>query len=209
MVIICVFSIIIAFIFNKYNVGFWVNIFIGIFSSGVLALILSIIGYQIERMKTLEEFYTYVLKAIANFNRFENNGDPQYTMDIVLKINDFDYTALDMSYGNIDFMFANNTHRKYIYDRIYKRVCNLKHIINDKSFHFKEYKKAINGNLPVMELFIKKIDEEIMARKREDITNEDGSVCIVSSSYNKFNNEIMDELNGKYYKIMYGRKTNI
>lgn len=48
MVIICVFSIIIAFIFNKYNVGFWVNIFIGIFSSGVLALILSIIGYQIE-----------------------------------------------------------------------------------------------------------------------------------------------------------------
>lgn len=207
ILLICILSIIIAFSLNKYNVEFWANVFIGISSSGVLALFLSIIGYQIERKKALEEFYTCAIKTIANINKFEKNNDLQYTMDLVLKMNNFDYTDLDMSYGNIDFIFANNTHRKYIYEKIYKRIVDLKNIIAEKSFHFREYKKANNGNLEVVEYFINEIDKQIMERQEEHV-GLNGSVCEVKYYFNKFAKEIESELNEKYYKIMYGRKAS-
>lgn len=101
MALICVASILIAVIFNKICIEFWSNIFIGIFSSGLLALIFSIINYRTERKKTLEEFYTNVKKVLCNFGKYQYGDDPIYAMEAILKMNEFDYTALDFSYGNI------------------------------------------------------------------------------------------------------------
>lgn len=108
-----------------------------------------------------------------------------------------------------DFIFTNGSSRVYIYEAIYKRIVDLRNRIAEKSFHFMEYMKAKNGNLHVMELFIKEIDKEIMSREYKVISNEDGSTCRVSSSHNKFIKEIDDEINGRYFKIMYGRKAYI
>lgn len=191
LAVICPVSLIVAYIFDMKNIGFWANVFIGVFSSGILVLGLSVIGYHTERKKTLEEFLSYAYKAAENYNQFENSGDPQYTMNIVLKMNEFDYSPLDSALGSIDFLFAKNTDRSYIFD-IYKRIKDLSGILKEKSWHFKQYKTE-TGNLTVMKHYIEEIDKEIMSRT-------------TSSSFNMINKEITDELNGRYFEIIYGRK---
>jgi len=54
-----------AMFLNKHSFIFWSNVFIGIFSSGFLALILSIAAYRIERQSTLERFYVSVKVNIS------------------------------------------------------------------------------------------------------------------------------------------------
>lgn len=204
MFFLCLMTIAIAFILHNHDVVFWANIFIGITSSSVLALIISLISYHIEKRRALEEFFVNALKAVSNIKQYEKSRDPLVTMDLILKMNDFDYSALDIAYGNIDFMFANNTYRKYIYEMIYSKILDIKNLIREKSFHFREYKKVDNGNLAVMMAFINEIDTRIMERREEFVDISD-SKCAVGYNFNKFAEEIEGELNGKYYKIMYGR----
>lgn len=155
----CIISFMISLILdyavkNKY----WSNIFIGIFASGLLALLLSIISYNVERQKALEDFYIQANKALNIFNLYENNGDIERSMDIVIEMANYDYICLDNAYGNIDFIFGNKRLRKYIYNDIYKPIIDLKNLIIEKAFHFKEYKKTVTGNLEVMKMFIDEID---------------------------------------------------
>lgn len=199
----CIISFMISLILdyavkNKY----WSNIFIGIFASGLLALLLSIISYNVERQKALEDFYIQANKALNIFNLYENNGDIERSMDIVIEMANYDYICLDNAYGNIDFIFGNKRLRKYIYNDIYKPIIDLKNLIIEKAFHFKEYKKTVNGNLKVMKMFIDEIDNVIMFRDCKELSDE--SICKMNYSYNKFVRNIRDELNSEYYKIMYG-----
>ena len=203
---ICILSFLTSLWLDYVENKYWTNIFIGMFSSGLLALFLSIISYNTERKKALEEFYIQANKILDIFNSFENDGNLEKSMDIVIEISKYDCTGLINAYGNIDFMFGNKTLRSYIYRDIYNPIMDLDTLIKDKAYHFKEYKKAKCGNLLVMKMLLDEIDKKIMFCKNKTFQSPDGSTCKTIYRYNKFVKSIREELNSRYYEIMYGHK---
>ena len=157
-------TLIVSIIFQITDFEYIANIFAGIFASTLLTLLIAMINYNVERTKVLEKFYTYALKAVNNFNSFENEGDIEATIDIVIEMNKFDYTEFDISFGEICFLFNNKRDRQYIYKNIYFPIVELRKLIIEKTFHFKEYRKATNGNRAVMKIFVDEINNVIMGR---------------------------------------------
>ncbi|MGI6004211.1 MAG: hypothetical protein ACOX88_02180 [Christensenellales bacterium] len=192
-----------ALLFSCINKEFATDIFINIFSGGLLSAAISIIGYFHERKRTLEDFWTHGHKAINNINRFEWDGDINRSMDIVLSMNDFDNSAFDSAFGNMSFIFHDKKTKKCIYTKIYKPILDIRDAIPRAAFHFKEYKKAANGNSVMMKQFIKELDSLIMETKRSTLQHEDGTTTDCTGRYNKIVSAVKDEFNGRYYKIMY------
>lgn len=136
---ITIIALIAAIVFNCYNFTFCANLFSGIFASGLLALILTVIGYFVERKRTLEKFYSYAQKAVKNFNSYENDGDLERTIDTILQMDSFDYIELGNAYTDISFLFNNKDKRDYIYYSIYNVITELGNLIRKKASRFKEY----------------------------------------------------------------------
>lgn len=179
------------------------NLFIGIFSSSILALLIAIINYRAERKKTLEKFYSYANKAVANFNRFENNGNLERSINSVLQMNQFDYIELDNAYGDISFIFYYKKNRKYIYDKLYKPILDCRNLIAEKSFHFMKYKKATNGNSRAMQRFVDDIADILLIQKEQKMINSYGVSTVIKTTHSKLSSQLHAELTGRYYKIMY------
>ena len=201
--VISVTALVLSIVLYSKGYDYASNLLVGVFASGVLTLLISLINYSTERRRTLEKFYSYALKAASNFNRFENDNSLERTIDIVLQMNQFDYIELDNSFGDIDFFFNNKKNREFIYENIYEPTVNLRRIINEKCFHFNEYRKAVNGNSLVMQRFVKEIDSFIMSRSEDELTLEDGTTTIVVTCYNKIVKGILDNVNGRFYKMIY------
>jgi hypothetical protein len=193
---------------NKNSIAFWSNVFIGVFSSGMLVFILSVASYRIERRRTLEKFYASVQEIINNINQYDKQDDPEKTMDVVLEMNKYNYTDFETSFGDIDFIFNKNKNGKYIYEEIYKKICDSRNMLAEKSFHFAEYKKAKHGNLAVMKLFIDDIDAAIMDRTEKKVINKEGIEITMGYSYNLLADELSEELSGRFYELMYSKSHN-
>lgn len=198
-----VISLFVAIFLDQYGYDFYANLFSGIFASGVLTFLMAIIGYLTERKRTLERFYSYAQKVVSNFNQYEYDGDINHTIEILLQMNKFDYLELDTAYSNIDFLFFDKKNRKYIYTSIYNPINEVRNLIADKAFHFKEYRKATHGNRQVMQNFICEIDQKIMERREESVVLEDGKTMKMSTIKNGLVLRLRKELSGKYFKIMY------
>ncbi|MCM3342522.1 MULTISPECIES: hypothetical protein [unclassified Paenibacillus] len=206
--IISVFSFAAALWVSTTSNGFWLNVLIGIFSSGLLTLFLSVVAYRIEKKKTLEAFYSSVIEVINNFSKYEKNDDAINTINAVLSMNEFNYMELDTSYGNISFLVFDKRHREYINQKIYSRINIVRNAVAEKSFHFKEFKKSKNGNLRVMEIFINEIDDLFITKTIKEIADLQGQVIKLNVSFNKITKELSDELKGDYFILMYGKKGN-
>lgn len=179
------------------------TLFSGVFASGILALLIAIINYRSERRKTLEKFYSYARKAAVNFNKFEYGSNIERSMDSVLQINQFDYVELDNAYGDIEFIFKDKAKRKYIYDKIYKPILDCRNLITEKTFHFMEFKKSTNGNRRVMQMFLDEIAEVLLIQKEQKMFDVPGYSSLIKTVQSRLSAQIMDELNGEFYKIMY------
>lgn len=206
---ITIIALILAITLNYLELDFYANLFSGIFASGLLTFILAIVGYLVERKRTLEKFYSYSLKAIANYNKFENDGNLERTIDIILQMDSFDYLELDNAYGDISFLFNNRSNREYIYNSIYGVTMELRQLIREKAFHFREYRKPapegtrVFRNTRVMQEFVNEIDAQIMNRTEQEIQKDDGTAVKISSAKNKIVIALCEELSGRYYRIMY------
>lgn len=196
-------SLVISIIFQYKSLEYVSNLFAGIFASGLLALLIAIINYCTERKRTLKKFYFYGMKAATNFNHFESDGDLERSIDSVLAMNEFDYLELDNAFGDIHFIFYNKKTRKYIYKSIYELIVKMRKLISCKCFHFKEYRKAANGNSKVMQGFIAQIDAAFIHRTEKKIIHEDGTITDMLSYHNQLVKMLREELNGRFYKIMY------
>lgn len=183
--------------------GFVASIFVSLFASAILALSLGIVGYCMSRRNTMEKFYSYALKATANYNKYNNEDGLEAAIDSVLQMDDFDYLELDNAYGDMSFFFHDKSTRKYIYDTIYSKTLDMRNLIKEKSYHFKIYRRSVNGNKTVMQLFIDEIDAAIMARSTHVYRNEDGTEMTVASCENKLVLDLRKEIGGKYYDLMY------
>ena len=185
------------------------NLFSGVFASGLLALILAVIGYFEERRKTLATFYSYAQKAVSNFNRYEKSDDIEQTINTILLMNEFDYTELDNAYADISFLINDKSLRDYIFNSIYAPIKDLEGLICEKSYHFKLYKKQLEKDRQhtrgedTMKKFIEEIDDAIMRRNVQELPDDDGTVFSIPWSENKIVNALRGELSGKYYDIIY------
>ena len=81
----------------------------------------------------------------------------------MLAMGQFDYVELDNAYGDIDFLFFNKKSKTYIYDKIYYPIIKARHVITEKCFYFREYRKAIRGNTQVMRQFLQDIAEVLLS----------------------------------------------
>ena len=149
------------------------------------------------------KFYSYALKVAANYNKYDNEDGLEVAIDSVLQMDDFDYLELDNAYGDMSFFFHDKRTRKYIYNAIYSKTLDIRNLIKEKSYHFKIYRKSVNGNKAVMQKFIDEIDAAIMARSTHVCRNEDGTEMTVASCENKLVLDLHKEIGGKYYDLMY------
>lgn len=203
--IISVVALICSLVLQYFGLEYAANLLAGIFASGVLTIMISIINYRTERRKTLEQFYSYAKKAANNYNRFENDGDLERSIDSVLAMNDFDYIELDNAYGDMSFLFHDKKTRKYIFEKIYEPTLVLRKLISEKCFHFREYRKAFSGNSRVMRIFVDEVAVAIMSQQEMTSVNEHGVSIVMKTTHNKAVEQLLEELDGHYYKIMYPR----
>ena len=203
--IISVVALICSLVLQYFGLEYAANLLAGIFASGVLTIMISIINYRTERRKTLEQFYSYAKKAANNYNRFENDGDLERSIDSVLAMNDFDYIELDNAYGDMSFLFHDKKTRKYIFEKIYEPTLVLRKLISEKCFHFREYRKVLSGNSRVMRIFVDEVAAAIMSQQEMTSVNEHGVSIVMKTTHNKAVEQLLEELDGHYYKIMYPR----
>lgn len=198
-----VLALILAWILDYLGVSFWSNVFMGIFGSGLLTVMVAVINYTTERRKTLESFWSYGHKAIKNLNRYSSEDELDTKIDILLQMNEFDYQPFDDAYGEICFLFRNKKLRKEITERIYSPIMEVRNMLAEKSFHFRLYKKATNGNRRVIENFVAEIDKLLIERKEHRYQQEDGETLTVSEINTYKVHDLLTEFNDYYYWIMY------
>lgn len=122
---------------------YYQNVVIGVFGSSLTALIVSIIGYKIERRHTLERFQHYACRALDNLDKFMMKKSTIETVDLVISLNNYDYSAFNDAYLEIDFLFFNRRAHKKI-DELFR--FKVEELINelqlcDYEFHLYKYEK--------------------------------------------------------------------
>ena len=202
-----VIALVLAVVYHCENKEFEANIMVGVFSSGFLAMLVSIIEYANKRRSTLETFYTSAHGALHTINQYRRDLDLNIAIDRILSIKHYDYSVLDATYGSICFFFFDKKTKKYIYDAIYHPILQLRNDLTEICYHFSLYKDGITNNEAVMREMVKKATKMIMSIDERDVmTGED--IVQVSRTQNKFYKPIEKELNGRYWEIMYlTRKT--
>lgn len=201
-------SLVIAAVLNYISNGqndFIVNVLIGVFASGLVALIIAIINYASERRKVLEHFSVQINKVINNYFQFRNDGEFDKSLHSVIDMAEFDYTELDNLYGEIDFLFHNRKNRHYIYCKLYKPTKVMRKQISLYAKHFQLYYDSPPGNKVVMQDFLNKLDKQMIERKQDiKITLDNGDITTISVPPRYIVCEgLLNELNGEFRKIMY------
>ena len=174
------------------------DIFLSIFGSCFLTLLLSIVGYKIEKRRVLENFYKSIKKYIHYWSTYDSNDSLKdkchYFVDFYMK----DFPDIGLSYSEIYFLNdKNHNDSQYIYNEIYKKCFELIQLIQHHYWHFKWYLDGSGKNDKVIQSFIDEIESVMLDIKKE---NE------FTSSSPKIITELKKELDGRYYEIMYGKK---
>ena len=189
------------------DADFWCNICLSIFGSALLTSISSLIGYYYEKRRTLEGF-SYSTRALISFiKKYDINWDDERKIDFFLDYDMMDKTIWDSQLGEIYFMVDKNRQNfLYIYERIYKPITELNILIASHELHFRLHKDGSGRNEEVMHQFISEIEPLFMEKRMEKYENSDGMITTVTSTRNKLVKNVLDELNGRYYDLMYSKK---
>lgn len=193
--IITVFSFAIAIILNyALNVEFWCNVCLGIFGSSLLSCITALIGYSTEKRNALESFSAETHKLLHEFNKYQRSMSLDDKINWYLTIIDYDKTTWDLYLGKIDFF--DNRQRDYIYKKIYYPLLEVNNAIAQHMWNFRMHKSGQVRNEVAMESYVEEIEPYIL--ETEGYTTRNGLV-----------NNIIKELNGYYFEIMYGKKRTV
>ena len=184
---------------------------LGIFGSSLLTLLTSTIGYRVERCKTFEGF-SYATKEILHaLNKYQVSWRLEEKIDFFLNYHDISKIEWDRYYGDFSFIADfRGKNRRYIYKQIYTPILRVNQAINNHVWHFRYYKDSSGKNDKVLGKFIEEIEALFIETTISEIdTNEKGDPVTMTSTKNKIVHTIQEELNEKYYQLMYGKKTYI
>jgi hypothetical protein len=198
-------SIVCSIVLNYcMNEKFWCNVFIGVFGSSLLTLITSFIGYFVERKKCMEGFYTATLRILNQYNRYQKDLSVDAKIEFFLTMVDYDNTSWNMYIGEMDFF--NNENKKYIYKKIYTPLKEVDVAISKHAWQFRMHRNGTGRNENVMKKFIEEIEGYILDVKKNYLATDDSEGIVTKTIKNKIVDAILQELDGHYYEIMYGRK---
>ena len=200
-----VLSLFVAILLN-YCLGeqFWCNVCLGVYGSSLLTFITSYIGYFAERKSCMEGFYTETLKILNQYNKYQNDLTIDDKIDFFLFMMDYDRSSWNVYFRKMDFF--KNEKRNYVYKHIYTPLKEIDRAILKYAWQFRMHKNGTGRNEAAMVDFVKEIEAYILDIKQQSIPRENNEEFIVSSSRNKIVEDILKELNGNYYVVMYGKK---
>jgi len=134
-------------------------------------------------------------------------------MKFYLDYHDIDKSAWDADYGNMNFFAEKITgNRKYIYEKIYLPILSFNQAVNKHVWHFRWYFDGSGKNKSVMEMFVEELEQYLLYRDEKkiptdyDATGNPIAFCEVTMLESKLVREISQELDGEYYRIMYGKR---
>lgn len=207
-------SIIGAAYFNFFTSlnSFWCNLSLGIFGSGLVTFITSVIGYRVERRKTFEGFSYTTKQILKRLNKYQSAWPLEQKIDFFLDFHDIDMGEWDRYYGDFCFMFDfTSKNRTYIFEKIYRPIQEIDQKINYHIWHFRWHKDGSGHNERAMEKFVQEIENLIIETTSTQFDDFGGSPDSAESfpitqAHNKVVKNVIQELNGEYYRLMYGNK---
>lgn len=188
--------------FATFADAFWCNALLGLFGSGILTLITSIIGYCVERRRIFEGF-SYATKTILkDINKYQMDWPLETKVDFFINYhNDFG-SEWDKYYGDFCFLFDwRGKKRKYIYDKIYSPIRNTTNIIGTHIWNFRWHNDGSGRNDAVISKMVKEVEDTFMLVTVEKPDSE--SDFTMTGVRNKLVNDVLSELNSRYYNLMY------
>lgn len=192
---------------------FWINVCLAIFGSALLSALTSLVTYFNEKRSTLEGFMYHCKYILHALNKYQDSMSLEEKMKFYLEYHNLDKSVWDADYGNMDFFAEKITgNRKYIYEKIYLPILKFNQAVNNHVWHFRWYFDGSGKNEPVMEMFVEQLEQHLLYRNEKSIptdydeTGKPIAFCEVAMLESKLVREISQELDGKYYRIMYGKR---
>ncbi len=186
-------TVILYYVSTYSELDFWINLCLGIFNSTALTVVTSIVFYNYEKRKTLESFYYHTNQILWYLSRYEKNKSLEWKINFFLDYRKMDKMKWDMDFGSMDFFFENITkNRKYIYDNIYKPICDFNRVVTGYEHKFQWHLDGNGRNDKVMSFFVERLEEHLLKIE--------GTVIAP-----KLVGEIQKELDERYYRILYGK----
>lgn len=202
------------------EVGYWINICLGIFGSGLLTLISSIVGYKVERRRAMERFWQNVhsfLKVIARYKRIQIfERKIQFILDI-FEHDNINYIELGNNFAEISFIFTHKKNSRMIGEKIYKPIHDLHLKIGEYANLLSDYNETPRFYKDINEI---DIDETLKDIKSEEevkmLLDKVNNIPDIDEEYFQKSvepiilvfpsKEILDVLYESYYKLVYGKR---
>lgn len=186
---ISILSFILLIIFAKCKLVYDVSL--AVFGSSLVTFIISIIGYHCERKKTLENLFIAVYKKMAYLSHYIEGWSFEKKCSFFINFLINDYQSVGDAYAQIFFFFDyKDKARKYIFNNLYDKYCNMVNFIYDYYISLSLYLDGRKSNNNEIKKDIKEIEDKLL-------NAEDGSI---------FCDTMINELHGRYYKIMYNKE---
>ena len=206
-------AIISDFMLSGNIAAFTYNILLAIFGSALLSAITSAMSYMYEKRRQMEEFLKCTKSIIHQLKKYDVSWDNEKKIDFFLKFDDIDVSLWDGYLRDISFFFDPH-HKKqyYIFENIYLPISTLINKVSSMERHFRYHKNTLEVNPSEMwdgrqmSMFIKEIEELFIEEKEHKETDSDGHEIVFREVSNKLVHSILEELNGTYFDMMYGRK---
>ena len=197
-------ALIVSYIFSCIKFDYGYNIALGVFGSALLAFIIATINYRVDKRVCLEAFYKCAMKFRNKLNRYQSSGEFEQRVVILLRIYEFDFSALDDAYGSLYFLFGNKVKKK-IYETVYNPILKVRKELRNTSFHLETNKNARSGNRNAVESVLDKFDAYVMATNIHSQQTENDDFYY-KESFNRIVRELDKSLDNYYYEILYPNK---
>ena len=199
-----------------YETEFWINVCLGLFGSAALTVLTSVLSYNHEKIKTLEDFFCHTQQLIYFVNKYQEQMTLEQKIQFFLSYSEFDKLAWDSDFRNLDFFFECKTKdREYIYYSIYKPIIDFNDAVTKYVWNFRWHLDGSGKNDAVMQKFVEELQGYLLKIVEQEIPKEydengkETSFMHCKSTSPKLVLEVQTELTGPYYEIMYGNRHTV
>ena len=187
--------------------AFWCNLLLGVFGSGLLTFISSIIGYRVERKKTFEGFWTHTIRLIGELEKYQHSWTVDKKVDFLLAYHEISKIDWQNWFGEFSFLFDfRGKTRKFIYSEIYEPLQEFHDAVSFRVWNFRWHKDGSAYNETVMSMYVQEIESKLLDITHVTLPKEYGGSVTMESATNKLTSYVMSALKGKYYSMMYGKR---
>lgn len=206
----CAISALIAALYigkEKQCIGY--DIAMAVFGSALLGFIMSTIEYFAERRRSMERFWLEARAALIKLRKIkyididvsDDNESRKYyekymkSIDSYIEASQIDLVDLGNAYGNLDFIFHNNSIRKMAYFDIYDKIRKYRNLLRDESMYFNLMKEG-KGNFVVCVQKVNAINQKVFS-----VETESADGCIRKVVYQRAFDDIDEVLESFRLKI--------